>query len=174
MSTDSRNDEPALQALYLSTNITFETDDLFDPFTVLSTNPQLLGYSHQMFPRLQDLLKRFWVITASNPLSKEHTKVQNAALNEKLQKDLNGLGLRYEPVICKSADGKWTEDSFAVPRQDRLKNQQVENLIIALAGKYLQNSVFSFSGKTMKILPVLRPDIQGQATYYVYEPSTNY
>lgn len=174
MSEDIKDAELALHVLYLSTNITFEVDDLFDPFTVLSTNPQLPGFSHQLFPRLQDLLKRFWIITAANPLSNEHTKVQNAALNEKLQKDLNELGLRYEPVTCKSADGKWTEHSFAVSRQENLKNQEVENLIIALAGKYLQNSVFSFSGKTMKILSVLRPDIQGQATYYVYEPSTNY
>lgn len=173
MSKDIKNDELALHALYLSTNITFEVDDLFDPYTVLSANPQLPGFSHQLIPRLQGLLKRFWIITAANPLSKEHTNVQNAALNEKLQKDLNELGLRCEPVTCKSADGKWTEHSFAISRQENLKNKEVENLIIALAGKYLQNSVFSFSGKTMKILPVLRPDIQGQATYYVHEPSTN-
>ena len=51
-------------------------------------------------------MKRFWIITAANPLSKEHTKVQNAALNEELQKELNELGLRYAPVICKSADRK--------------------------------------------------------------------
>ena len=39
MCKDSRDDEPALHALYLSTNITVETDDLFNPFAVLSTNP---------------------------------------------------------------------------------------------------------------------------------------
>jgi len=174
MSKDIRDDEPALHVQYLSTIITFEMDDLFDPFTVLSANSHLPGYSHQMFPRLQDLLKRFWIITAANPLSEEHSKAQNAALNEKLQKDLNQLGLKYEPVTCTSADGKWTEHSFAVSRQDNLKSQEVENLIIALAGKYLQNSVFSFSGNIMKILPVLRPDIKGQANYYVYEPTSRY
>jgi hypothetical protein len=174
MNKDIRDDEPALHVQYLSTNITFELDDLFDPFTVLSTNSQLPAHKHDMIPRIQDLLKRFWIITAANPLSKEHTKVQNAAFNEKLQKDLNELGLSYEPVTCKSADGKWTEHSFAVSRQDNLKSQEVENLIIALAGKYLQNSVFSFSGNIMKILPVLRPDIRGQANYYVYEPTSRY
>jgi hypothetical protein len=174
MSKDIRDNDPALHALYLSTNITFELNDLFQPFTVLSTNSQLPGYSHQIFPRLKDLLKRFWIMTAANPLSEEHSKAQNAALNEKLQRDLNKVGLKYQPVTCTSADGKWTEQSFAVARQDTLKSQAVENLIIALAGKYLQNSVFSFSGNTMKILPVLRPDITGKANYFVYEPASRY
>jgi hypothetical protein len=61
-----------------------------------------------------------------------------------------------------------------VSRQERLKSHEVENLVIALAGKYLQNSVFSFSGNFMKILPVLRPDITGQTNYYVYEPDSRF
>jgi hypothetical protein len=170
----NETENKALPALYLSTNITFELDDLFDPFTVLSTNSQLPGFRHQPLPRLKDLLKRFWIITAANPLSEEHSKAQNTAFNEKLQTDLDSLGLRYEPVTCTSADGKWSEHSFAVPRQERLKSQEVENLVIALAGKYLQNSVFGFSGNNMKILPVLRPDIRGQTNYYVYEPASEH
>jgi hypothetical protein len=174
VSSHNSTEAKELHELYLSTNITFELDDLFDPFTVLSTNSQLLGFRHQPLPRLKDLLKRFWIITAANPLSESHSKAQNVAFNEKLQEDLHNLGLRYEPVTCMSADGKWTEHSFAVSRQERLKSQEVENLVIALAGKYLQNSVFSFSGNTMKILPVLRPDIRGQASYYVYEPDSRF
>ena len=174
MGSHNATEAKELHELYLSTNITFELDDLFDPFTILSTNSQLPGFRHQPLPRLRDLLKRFWIITAANPLSEEHSKAQNVAFNQKLQADLDRLGLRYEPVTCTSADGKWIEHSFAVSRQERLKSQEVENLVIALAGKYLQNSVFSFSGNFMKILPVLRPDITGQTNYYVYEPDSRF
>ncbi len=171
MSSHYPNDDTPLEKLYLSTNVIFECDDLFYPLTLLSTKPQLDGYQRSPFPRLQDLLKRFWIITAANPFSQELSRAQNEALNEKLEKDLKGLGLKYELVTCTSADATWTEQSFAVSRQAGIKNQDVENLVIALAGKYLQNSVFSFAGNTTKILPVLRPDIRGQASYYVYEPA---
>jgi len=164
-------EDDSLGKSYLQTNVVFELDDLFAPFTVLSTQPQMPGFQRQLLPRIQDLLKRFWIITAANPYSQELSKTQNEALNEKLEKDLKYLSLKFELVTCTSVDGKWTEKSFAISRQAHLKNEDVENLVIALAGKYLQNSVFSFSGNTMKILPVLRPDIRGQSTYYVYEPA---
>ena len=168
-------DEPSdFAALYLKTNVFFQLDDLFESLTVLSTSPEMAGFEHERFPSLKGLLKRFWIITAENPLSQKQTPAQNAALMEKLGTDLLGQGLKFEPVTCKSSDGLWVEQSFAVPRQDHLKNEEVENLILALAGKYLQNSVFSFYGNTMKILPVLRTDIKGQARYFVYVPKQNH
>ena len=157
-----------ISAMYLSTNVFFELDDLFQSLTVLSTNSNLPGYKHEILPSIKDLLKRFWIVTAENPFSQKQTKAQNAALMEKLANDLIQRGIRYEPVTCKSADGLWEEQSFAVPRQPHLKANEVEDLVIALAGKYLQNSVFSFYGNTMKILPVLRTDIRGQSRYFVY------
>jgi hypothetical protein len=161
-------------ALYLKTNVFFEREGLFRPLTVLSTAPALAGLSRKRSLHTIIPLKRFWIITAENPLSQKQTQAQNQDLMERLGKDLVHQAISHEAVTCKSHDGLWQENSFAVPRQAHLKNDELEKLIIALAGKYLQNSAFSFYGTTMQILPVLRPDIRGQTRYFIHAVQTDH
>jgi hypothetical protein len=159
-----------LAEMYLQTNVIFQTDDLFEPFTVLSTLHSLPDVQRMKFTGLTNFLKRFWVITSDNPLSEKKTLKQNAPFRQLLELDLQSFGIRYEPVECISHDGTWRESSYAVSRQPGLKDEQIQNCLLALAGKYGQNAIFSFSGNKMKVIPALRPEIIGEKSYFIHGP----
>jgi hypothetical protein len=54
------------------------------------------------------------VITAWNPNSRTRLQEENDEANRRLADHLDAHGIRREGVVGRSADGKWSEDSFLV------------------------------------------------------------
>jgi hypothetical protein len=85
------------------------------------------------------------VVTAWNPSGEPANEAKNRELNETLRVVLEQAGASTEPVIGKSAEGKWAEESWLVTGLDRAR-------VAALAGEFDQIALFELEGSEVRII----------------------
>lgn len=120
--------------------------------------PRPLGVREGSFPTG---VERIHVITASNPRSQPLLGPENATRNELLRRELHVLvgGPRCSSAVGRSADGRWSEDSFAVFDAPR-------RTMIDLATRHGQLALYEWTAATRAVVwtaPERADDVHGWA-----------
>ena len=109
-----------------------------------------------------------WIITAENPFSQSFDPVDNELRTKALREDLESYAIDFNYAEARANEGEWKEQSFVLWSKQRKNGLVTKNLLVALAGKYLQNAIFEYSSGTMTIVPALNTEVGGSRTYYTY------
>ncbi len=92
------------------------------------------------------LERSFGVVTADDPMGREHSAAENANRAASLQQEIAGLTRAYARVEACSPDGSHCEHSIAVKLDERT--------LIDIARRYEQLAVFWFDGEAFWLVPV--------------------
>jgi len=162
-------DLSGLSILYLSTTVTIKSDDLFGTeYIVLSPLEALPGHSLLESSLPSQQVADCWIITAENPFSQSFDPADNELRTKALREDLESHAIYFTDAEARATEGEWKEQSFVVWRKQRKNGLVIKNLLVALAGKYLQNAIFEYSSGTMTIVPALNTEVGGSRTYYTH------
>jgi len=157
-----------LASAYLDTMLVFDFVDLFGPTQyAFSAREELAGWKRADSASRSFFDSLFWVISAHNPYSIKVSDEENIRANEELLRDLMNFNFQLQPVSCRAVDGSWSEESFAVTKLGKTLAEVTETLM-ALGGKYKQNSIFQISNSRLKVIPVLNRKILGETDCYFY------
>lgn len=85
------------------------------------------------------------VVTAWNPAGEVCDEARNRELNDTLRGELEAAGGVTEPVIGKSEEGSWSEESWLVTGLDRVR-------VAALAGEFDQIAFFELEGSEVRVI----------------------
>jgi hypothetical protein len=145
---EAEPDPANLAQLYADTVIEIRWSDR--PHQLVEPRPE--GVTEGEFPEGVD---RVHVITAFNPRSRLLRRGENEERNRLLAADLERAGLRYVPVVGRSPDDSWSEDSFAVIDAD-------VDEVLDLARRYQQNAIFEWTPQSRVVLWT-DPELAAQA-----------
>lgn len=126
---------------------------------------QLLGHNFETIQDKLDTTNPVWVLTAWNPRSKPLSLAENLERNQSLMFELQKGPSKFHLVRASSLSGNWHEDSFAIWGPATHLAAEVEQLVLALAGKFEQNAVFKFEGNLQTLVPILVKEAAGSQTY---------
>jgi len=102
------------------------------------------------------------IITAWNPLGQEFPIDHNEALQGRLIRDIQSLGLKFTKVLGQEPGGGWKEESLMIPNE---KSPETLQQVLLLADKYEQNAIFEITDTHKKVIGVRMGAISGQAKY---------